>query len=384
MVSFEESTRAGGGGYTIEGLRSVVVKVDADTLANAAALDALAIRDPQADAFLAQAAQITFDETIDPDTVYAVKELLANGIYDARTVDPNGQARDPGRVWVGDGTNDSKRIANNDGYADLTVYIYFDQYADYTKGSIADLTEATLDGLYADQADANTYAANKAGGDALAAFMHYALHYQGAKLQWAGSDGVFDTADDVSCGNMLHKDSYFSFNHGNYIEVSITNDFARFQGLGNGDYRITLIADGYRDAVVEAHDLVLDYRTPSIVEEDVPALAEGEDTLTIALDARTINVSLDDAVEAAYVAALANEQTYQLCYTVGKGRKAQTVVLADTAAHVAEDDGIYTVTFDVSATKAQLPVDEHCTVVLSTKVGDIADSTVSLHYAPAD
>ncbi len=164
-TTFEESVAAGGAGYTITGLKRVTVKVDAEALANAAALDALGLGNVQTQAFLAKAEQIHFDDSITAQSAYAVKELLPNGIYGAREVNESAEAMDPGAAWIGDGSNGSKAVANNDGYTDVTVYVYFDQYGGYTRGSIANLTEETLDTLYADSEGATTYAENKEAGD---------------------------------------------------------------------------------------------------------------------------------------------------------------------------------------------------------------------------
>lgn len=363
-------------GYKITGLKNVPVKVKKSTVAKAKALTFIGVTNDQLEAFNAQLEKITFVDDMDS---YACKELYANGVYSARQLNANADVIDPGTAYIGDGTNGTKVIAHGDGFADLTMYVYLDAFDGYTKGSLLSLDESRLDTLYAKTSNP-TYVANKESGDKLAGFMAYALNFQGAKLQWAGEDGVFDTADDVFVGNMLHKDSYFSFNHGNYIEVSITNSFERFKDLGNGDYRITLISEGYKDVTVEVDDLVLDYKTPTLVDEDVPAIASGSKTLSVELDTTTVNISSDAAENAAYIAALADPAAYTLSYEQSSGRSTEEVVVAEQAASVTNNNGVYTVTFDVSG--KELPEDIHYQVTTQPSVGP--EVTVEFHYAPND
>ncbi len=368
-TTYEESVA----GYRIVALKKVPVKVKKATVEAAQALTEAGTTNAQLEAFNAQLEKITF---VDEMTSYACKELYANGIYGARELNENAQVKDAGAAYLGNGENGTKKVAHGDGFADLTMYVYLDAYDGYSRGSVASLDEASLDTLFED----STYADNKEDADKLAGFMHYALNFQGAKLQWAGEDGVFDTEDDVFAGNMLHKDSYFSFNHGNYIEVSITNDFERFADLGDGNYRITLISEGYADVTVEADGLVLNYKAPVAAAEEIPALAEGETELNAAIDARNVYVSLDADANAAYVAALEDASVYKLSYTVGSGRKAEEVVLAETAASVSNDNGILTVAFDVSG--QELPTDTHYTVTISAAGAD--EISIEYDYAPAE
>lgn len=363
-------------GYRIVGLKQVPVKVKRSTVAMAKALTAVGVSNAQLDAFNAQLEKITF---VDDMTSYACKELYANGIYGAREINANADVADPGNAYLGDGTNGTKAIAHGDGFADLTMYVYLGAYDGYTKGSVLNLEESTLDTLYADT-DSPTYAANKEGADKLAGFMDYALHFQGAKLQWAGNDGIFDTADDVFVGNVLHRDCYFSFNHGNYIEVSLTNDFERFAGIGDGDYRITLISEGFKDVTVEADGLVLDYKTPTIVDEDLPAIADGASSMDVQLDTTQVSISVDAAENAAYLAALADPATYKLCYEEASGRSTVDVVVCDQAASVVNNNGIYTLSFDVAG--KTLPTDIHYQVVVMPSSGPSV--TLEFHYVPAE
>ena len=360
-------------GYRITGLKKVPVKVKKSVVDAAKELTDAGETNGQLEAFNAQLEKITF---VDEMTSYACKELYANGIYGARELNENAQVLDAGEAYLGNGENKTKDIAHGDGFADLTMYVYLGAYDGYTRGSILTLDEETLDTLYADT-DTPTYAANKESGDKLAGFMNYALNFQGAKLQWAGEDGVFDTDDDVFVGNMLHKDSYFSFNHGNYIEVSITNDFERFSELGNGNYRITLISEGYADVTVEADDLVLDYKAPTVVEDDLPELAEGETQMQVQIDATSVNVSNDEAVNEAYVAGLESVDAYKLSY---ENDDREEIVVAEKAASVENNDGIYTVTFDVA--DQELPTDIHYQVTVSSE--GAKDVTLEFHYAPAE
>lgn len=363
-------------GYRIVGLKNVPVKVKKSTVAAAKALKAMGQTNAQLEAFNAQLEKITFVDDMDS---YACKELYANGIYGAREVNADADVLDPGTAYIGTGKNGTKAIAHGDGFADLTMYVYLGAYDGYTKGSVLSLDEATLNTLYSDS-DTPTYAANKEDADKLAGFMNYALHFQGAKLQWAGNDGVFDTEDDVFVGNVLHRDSYFSFNHGNYIEVSITNGFERFAKLGNGDYRITLISEGYKDVTVEADDLVLDYKTPTIVDEDMPAIAAGAKEMTVQLDTTTTKISTDEAENAAYLAALESPDAYKLSYEKASGRSTEEVVVCEKAASVTNENGVYNVTFDVAG--QELPQDIHYQVTVSPASGP--KITLEFHYAPTD
>ncbi|MCR5732162.1 MAG: hypothetical protein K6G51_04415 [Sphaerochaetaceae bacterium] len=377
-TTYANSVANGGGGYKIVGLKKVPVMVKSSTVEEALALQKAGKADDQVKAFLNQYEKITFEEN---PTAYAYKELYANGVYGERVINENAAVKNPGKVYLGDGSKGTKPIAHGDGYADLTMFVYYENYDGYTRGSVGSLDEKTLDTLY--EGDKNpTYAANKENADKLAAFMDYALHFQGAKLQWAGKDDKFDTADDVVVGEMLHKDAYFSFNHGNYIEISITNDFERFSKLGNGYYRITMIADGYKDVSVETDKLILDYHTPTIWSEDVPAVGLSK-LLSVQINAEGVNVSLDENVQSEYLSALEKLENYSLYYMKGSGRKAKAVTVCDKADLISIDDNIYTITFDVS----NIPVlteDIHYFVNFDSGIMGIAPSQVEFHYAPKD
>jgi len=378
-TTYAGSIENGGGGYQITGLKKVPVKVKKATADEALRLQEEGKNNEQVDAFLDQYQKITFEEA---PSAYAYKELYASGVYGAREINEEAEGiKDPGRVYLGDGSNGTKAIAHGDGYADLTMFLYYEDYDGYTRGSIGSLDEETLNTLY-DGEEKPTYAENKENADKLAAFMDYALHFQGAKLQWAGEDNTFDTEDDVFTGEMLHKDAYFSFNHGNYIEISITNDFERFNGLGNGSYRITMIADGYRDVSAEAENLVLDYHTPAIEGEDIPAVGDDRQ-LNAAINVEGVKVSLDENVQAAYMDALANAETYSLSYMEGEGRKAKEIVVCENAADVTAEGNIYTITFDVS-TAESLPEDIHYFVTIAPAVDGIAAARAEFHYAPGE
>ncbi len=376
--TYAESVK-NGGGYKILGLKKVPVKVKKSTVNAALKLQKKGQSNEQLAAFLNQYEKITFEEKA---TAYAYKELYANGIYGAREVNEKASGvKDPGRVYFGDGSKGTKAVAHGDGYADLTMFVYYENYDGYTRGSIASLDEKTLDTLYEGEENPG-YAANKENADKLAGFMDYALNFQGAKLQWAGPDKKFDTADDVFAGEMLHKDAYFSFNHGNYIEISITNDFERFAKLGNGNYRITMISEGYKDVSVEAENLVLDYHTPAIAEEDIPSIGAGK-KLNVGLNAEGVKVSLDKDVQSAYISDLSKPEIYSLYYMKGEGRKATQFVVCKQAEKVSVDGNIYTLTFDLSSAK-ELPEDIHYYVTITPSSSDVAPAQVEFHYAPKD
>ena len=377
-TTYANSVANGGGGYRIVGLKRVPVKVKSSTVGKALEMQKSKMVNDQVKAFLDQYEKITFE---DDAKAYAYKELYANGIYGEREINENASVKDPGMITLGDGKNGTKAIAHGDGYADLTMFVYYDNYEGYTRGSVGSLDEATLDTLYSGT-DNPTYAENKENADKLAAFMDYALNFQGAKLQWAGEDNVFDTADDVVVGQMLHKDAYYSFNHGNYIEVSITNDFERFGKLGNGFYRITMIADGYKDVMVETGSLLLDYHTPTIVDEDVPAVGFSK-LLSVQLDIEGVKVSLDENVQNAYMEGLENPDNYSLYFMKGSGRRAKATTVCDKAHLVLIDDNIFTITFNVRGIE-ELTEDIHYFVKIDTGVEGIAPSNVEFHYAPKD
>ena len=370
-TTYDTCIAAGGGGYTILGIRKVPVAVTATALveaviANVAGVDAGINAD-----FLAAVAGIS---DIDTAALYGAKTLYAGGVFGPRNT-AIGQADTvlTGDVFLGDGTDGTKGVAHGDGYADLTLYIYYEDFAQYTRGSIATLDEATLDTLY--KSSESTFAANREAGVDVAEFMDYALNFYGAKLQWAGPDGEFDTDDDMTVGNMLHKDAYYSFNHGHYIEASITKGFERFAGLGDGHYRITMMSDGYADVTVEARDLVLDFSAPVLVDEDVEALGDS-DSFTVEVDASAIAVSKDADQTAVYMASLALAETYD--FTISR-----EIVVAPSAVEALEG-GKFAVTFQLNeAALAALEGNTMYTLNIAA-LEDIQATALTIHYAPAE
>ena len=371
-LTFDESVAAGGGGYTILGIRYVPVSVDAVKLVEALIANASGAQTTINKDFLAAVEGIG---NLSGTSAYGTKALYDGGVFGARdTKIARADNALSGEVFLGDGNDGTKEVAHGDGYADLTMYIYMSDFEKYTKGSIATLDETTLDTLYASKE--STFAKNEEAGLAVAAFMDYALNFYGAKLQWAGADGIFDTADDMSVGNMLHKDAYYSFNHGHYIEVSITKSFERFYGLGDGHYRITLMSDGYEDVMVEARDLVLDFAAPILTDEDVPALGNAN-SFSVEVDATSINVSKDTAVTKAFTDALAKTSTYKL--VISKDISVVPAKVEMTSA------GKYKLTFELdAAAKAALANNTQYQLTVTSGVKDVQDTPLSIHYAPED
>ena len=80
-------------------------------------------------------------------------------------------------------------------------------------------------------------------------FKDYIYNVQGAKIEYLGEDG---TATPVVAGAKFASDLWISPNHGPVVEVAVTNSYDRFKAFGNGKYRITLVADGYKDVVLES------------------------------------------------------------------------------------------------------------------------------------
>ena len=370
-TTYDESVAAGGGGYTILGIRNVPVSVDAVKLVEAVIASASGVNAGINADFLAAVEGI---KNVDKTPLYGAKALYAGGVFGERdTKTAKAETTLTGRVFLGDGSDGTKGVAHGDGYADLTMYVYFEDFEKYTRGSIGTLDEATLNTLYT--SSESTFQANKEAGIDVAEFMDYALNFYGAKLQWAGPDGEFDTADDMTVGNMLHKDAYYSFNHGHYIEASITKGFERFKGLGDGHYRITMMSDGYADVTVEARDLVLDFSAPVLVDEDVDALGDAT-SFTVEVDATAINVSKDADLTAAYMEALAKAETYT--FTISREINVKCAKVETISA------GKFAVTFELDA-EAKAALEDNTMYTMNiADMEDIQATALTVHYAPAE
>ena len=140
-------------------------------------------------------------------------------------------------------------------------------------------------------------------------FKDYIYNVQGAKIEYLGEDG---TATPVVAGAKFASDLWISPNHGPVVEVAVTNSYDRFKDFGNGKYRITLMADGYKDVVLES-SARFDLDSPLKMQgddDDVNEITDGTDLV--------LNYDINNATYAeSLVNAVANGTAK---ITIGEGR----------------------------------------------------------------
>ena len=350
------SNRGSNGKITATGIKDVVVSVSKDMAVNAEILKNVSGYEAQAQKVSDEIASLNFDADLNENNVYAYKELNANGLYGKRVVNDNVSVKNVGNYSEAN-TNDDNKFTVNTKYAkrfgDVTFLVYFDDYAN----------------MKADDPAHKNINTDEAVAGKVGEFKDYIYNVQGAKIEYLGEDG---TATPVVAGAKFASDLWISPNHGPVVEVAVTNSYDRFKAFGNGKYRITLVADGYKDVVLES-SARFDLDSPLKMQgddDDVSEITNGTDLV--------LNYDINNAVYAeSLVNAVANGTAN---ITIGEGRN----TVAENG-KVVVNGNVLTLTFE--NVKDSLKKDTQYTVTFPTLDYNDADKlgmTASVHYAPAD
>ena len=350
------SNRGSNGKITATGIKDVVVAVSKDMAVNAEILKNISGYEAQAQKVSDEIASLNFDADLNENNVYAYKELNANGLYGKRVVNDNVSVKNVGNYSEAN-TNDDNKFTVNTKYAkrfgDVTFLVYFDDYAN----------------MKADDPAHKNINTDEAVAGKVGEFKDYIYNVQGAKIEYLGEDG---TATPVVAGAKFASDLWISPNHGPVVEVAVTNSYDRFKAFGNGKYRITLVADGYKDVVLES-SARFDIDSPLKMQgddDDVNEITNGTDLV--------LNYDINNATYAeSLVNAVANGTAN---ITIGEGRN----TVAENG-KVVVNGNVLTLTFE--NVKDSLKKDTQYTVTFPTLDYNDADKlgmTASVHYAPAD
>ena len=350
------SNRGSNGKITATGIKDVVVAVSKDMAVNAEILKNVSGYEAQAQKVSDEIASLNFDTDLNESNVYAYKELNANGLYGKRVVNDNVSVKNVGNYSEAN-TNDNNKFTVNTKYAkrygDVTFLVYFDDYAN----------------MKADDPAHKNINTDEAVAGKVGEFKDYIYNVQGAKIEYLGEDG---TATPVVAGAKFASDLWISPNHGPVVEVAVTNSYDRFKAFGNGKYRITLVADGYKDVVLES-SARFDLDSPLKMQgddDDVSEITNGTDLV--------LNYDINNATYAeSLVNAVANGTAN---ITIGEGRN----TVAENG-KVVVNGNVLTLTFE--NVKDSLKKDTQYTVTFPTLDYNDADKlgmTASVHYAPAD
>jgi len=350
------SNRGSNGKITATGIKDVVVSVSKDMAVNAEILKNVSGYEAQAQKVSDEIASLNFDTDLNESNVYAYKELNANGLYGKRVVNDNVSVKNVGNYSEAN-TNDNNKFTVNTKYAkrfgDVTFLVYFDDYAN----------------MKADDPAHKNINTDEAVAGKVGEFKDYIYNVQGAKIEYLGEDG---TATPVVAGAKFASDLWISPNHGPVVEVAVTNSYDRFKAFGNGKYRITLVADGYKDVVLES-SARFDLDSPLKMQgddDDVSEITNGTDLV--------LNYDINNSTYAeSLVNAVANGTAN---ITIGEGRN----TVAENG-KVVVNGNVLTLTFE--NVKDSLKKDTQYTVTFPTLDYNDADKlgmTASVHYAPAD
>ena len=350
------SNRGSYGKITATGIKDVVVAVSKDMAVNAEILKNVSGYEAQAQKVSDEIASLNFDADLNENNVYAYKELNANGLYGKRVVNDNVSVKNVGNYSEAN-TNDNNKFTVNTKYAkrfgDVTFLVYFDDYAN----------------MKADDPAHKNINTDEAVAGKVGEFKDYIYNVQGAKIEYLGEDG---TATPIVAGAKFASDLWISPNHGPVVEVAVTNSYDRFKDFGNGKYRITLIADGYKDVVLES-SARFDLDSPLKMQgddDDVNEITNGTDLV--------LNYDINNAVYAENLVNAVANGTANI--TIGEGRN----TVAENG-KVVVNGNVLTLTFE--NVKDSLVKDTQYTVTFPTLDYNDADKlgmTASVHYAPAD
>lgn len=350
------SNRGSNGKITATGIKDVVVAVSKDMAVNAEILKNVSGYEAQAQKVSDEIASLNFDADLNENNVYAYKELNANGLYGKRVVNDNVSVKNVGNYSEAN-TNDDNKFTVNTKYAkrfgDVTFLVYFDDYAN----------------MKADDPAHKNINTDEAVAGKVGEFKDYIYNVQGAKIEYLGEDG---TATPVVAGAKFASDLWISPNHGPVVEVAVTNSYDRFKAFGNGKYRITLVADGYKDVVLES-SARFDIDSPLKMQgddDDVSEITNGTDLV--------LNYDINNATYAENLVNAVANGTANI--TIGEGRN----TVAENG-KVIVNGNVLTLTFE--NVKDSLKKDTQYTVTFPTLDYNDADKlgmTASVHYAPAD
>ena len=350
------SNRGSNGKITATGIKDVVVAVSKDMAVNAEILKNVSGYEAQAQKVSDEIASLNFDADLNENNVYAYKELNANGLYGKRVVNDNVSVKNVGNYSEAN-TNDNNKFTVNTKYAkrfgDVTFLVYFDDYAN----------------MKADDPAHKNINTDEAVAGKVGEFKDYIYNVQGAKIEYLGEDG---TSTPIVAGAKFASDLWISPNHGPVVEVAVTNSYDRFKDFGNGKYRITLIADGYKDVVLES-SARFDLDSPLKMQgddDDVNEITNGTDLV--------LNYDINNAVYAENLVNAVANGTANI--TIGEGRN----TVAENG-KVVVNGNVLTLTFE--NVKDSLVKDTQYTVTFPTLDYNDADKlgmTASVHYAPAD
>lgn len=350
------SNRGSNGKITATGIKDVVVAVSKDMAVNAEILKNVSGYEAQAQKVSDEIASLNFDADLNENNVYAYKELNANGLYGKRVVNDNVSVKNVGNYSEAN-TNDDNKFTVNTKYAkrfgDVTFLVYFDDYAN----------------MKADDPAHKNINTDEAVAGKVGEFKDYIYNVQGAKIEYLGEDG---TATPVVAGAKFASDLWISPNHGPVVEVAVTNSYDRFKDFGNGKYRITLMADGYKDVVLES-SARFDLDSPLKMQGDVDDVNEITDGTDLVLNYDINNATYAESLVNAVANGTAN-------ITIGEGRN----TVAENG-KVVVNGNVLTLTFE--NVKDSLVKDTQYTVTFPTLDYNDADKlgmTASVHYAPAD
>lgn len=350
------SNRGSNGKITATGIKDVVVAVSKDMAVNAEILKNVSGYEAQAQKVSDEIASLNFDADLNENNVYAYKELNANGLYGKRVVNDNVSVKNVGNYSEAN-TNDDNKFTVNTKYAkrfgDVTFLVYFDDYAN----------------MKADDPAHKNINTDEAVAGKVGEFKDYIYNVQGAKIEYLGEDG---TATPVVAGAKFASDLWISPNHGPVVEVAVTNSYDRFKAFGNGKYRITLVADGYKDVVLES-SARFDLDSPLKMQgddDDVSEITNGTDLV--------LNYDINNATYAENLVNAVANGTANI--TIGEGRN----TVAENG-KVVVNGNVLTLTFE--NVKDSLKKDTQYTITFPTLDYNDADKlgmTASVHYAPAD
>lgn len=350
------SNRGSNGKITATGIKDVVVAVSKDMAVNAEILKNVSGYETQAQKVSDEIASLNFDADLNENNVYAYKELNANGLYGKRVVNDNVSVKNVGNYSEAN-TNDDNKFTVNTKYAkrfgDVTFLVYFDDYAN----------------MKADDPAHKNINTDEAVAGKVGEFKDYIYNVQGAKIEYLGEDG---TATPVVAGAKFASDLWISPNHGPVVEVAVTNSYDRFKAFGNGKYRITLVADGYKDVVLES-SARFDIDSPLKMQgddDDVNEITNGTDLV--------LNYDINNATYAENLVNAVANGTANI--SIGEGRN----TVAENG-KVVINGNVLTLTFE--NVKDSLVKDTQYTVTFPTLDYNDADKlgmTASVHYAPAD
>ena len=350
------SNRGSNGKIDATGIKDVVVAVSKDMAVNAEILKTVSGYEAQAQKVSDEIATLNFDDSLNESNVYAYKELNANGLYGKRIVNDNVSVKNIGNYSEAN-TTDSNVFTVNTKYAkrfgDVTFLVYFDDYAN----------------MKADDPEHSNINTDEAVAGKVGEFKDYIYNVQGAKIEYLGEDG---TITPVVAGAKFASDLWISPNHGPVVEVAVTNSYDRFKSFGNGQYRITLMADGYKDVVLES-SARFDVDSPLKMQgddDDVNEITEGTDLV--------LNYDINNATYAESLVNAVADGSAKV--TLGEGRNT-----VSENGKVVVNGNVLTLTFE--NVKDSLKKDTQYTVTFPTLDYNDVDKlgmTASVHYAPAD